>query len=390
MSNSPARGAVGGPGRLSRWCLRAVLVAVSTAAGLVAVEASARQIGAPPTQLAGPDKTLCRPLKDRSGLRYELVPAQRAKQVLSAWGDRPQSTVTYSVNRYGYRGQAVAQPKPEGEFRIVVIGDSFVFGSLVDDDDTLPQQLEWELARRLGHERVRVVNLGVPGYQIRQVRETLERRTLQLEPDLVLMNLFVNDAVDTPVTYKGEVEDTDPLPEIPELNWIVRLGLTGGQWGAEGRTVQERLTGWLRQRSVVVDTLANRLYQSLFESGNIKQHQHRWREGGDGYGRVLATIDRGRELGDQTGFEFHVSMYPILAHLDDYPMAELHERLRGACEARGLRFHDFLPTLVPYAPQTLWAHEQDHHPSGFCHGLTARQLADELAPRIEARLAGEG
>ena len=386
-STSPIEAAPSG-GLLRRWSIRAGLVAASCLAGLLVVEASVRRTSAVPARLEGPDRTLCRPLKDRSGLRYELVPAQRAKQDLSAWGSRPATEVTYTVNRLGYRGQAVQSPKPADEFRVVVIGDSFVFGSIVDDEETLPRQLEAMLAQRLGAQRVRVVNLGVPGYQIRQVRATLEQRTLELEPDLVLMNLFVNDAVDTPVTYKGTVVDDDPLPEIAELNWIVRLGLTGGQWGSAGETIQERTTSWLRERSVLVDTLASRLYLYLFERGNLQQHEHRWRPGGSGFDRVVATIDRGVELGAEAGFDFQVSMYPILAHLDDYPLAELHGRLRAACGERGVVFHDFLPTLAPYTPSLLWAHEQDHHPNGFCHGLVAKQLAADLAPRIAEQLAG--
>lgn len=61
------------------------------------------------------------------------------------------------LNRHGYRGPVVGRKRP-GEVRIVMLGGSTVFGFDVEVDETIPAQLERELAKT--HPNVRVVNLG--------------------------------------------------------------------------------------------------------------------------------------------------------------------------------------------------------------------------------------
>jgi lysophospholipase L1-like esterase len=369
---------------LRRSLRRAALVTLSAGAALLVVEASLRSVNAAPPTIAGPSAPLCRPLSDASGRRYELVPGVRITQQLE-FGDRAASrSISYSINPLGFRGRLVTPTKPPGERRIAVVGDSFVFGSLVDDDETLPRQLEARLAARHPEERLQVLNLGVPGYQVRQLVTTLERVSV-LQPDVVLLNFFVNDPVDTPLTYRA----TEPDPECPPLGWeqrcIVGLGLMGAQWAQrEGASVQERTLGWLCRRSALADLLADRLYWSLYKRVNVRNYRHNWRADGPGYARILAAIDRGRALGERHGFELQVSLYPLLTELDHYPLAEVHRRLAIDCAARDVVFHDLLPPLAGLRPSSLWAHPQDHHPNAACHGLAAARLAEGLAPWFES------
>ena len=41
-----------------------------------------------------------------------------------------------------FASHAISQPKATDEFRVVVIGDSSVWGILLDNDQTLPGQLD--------------------------------------------------------------------------------------------------------------------------------------------------------------------------------------------------------------------------------------------------------
>lgn len=376
LTRTPAR-------HLRRWGPRLGLATLASAAALGVGEAWARAARLEPSELSAPSKPLCRPLDDASGLRYELVPYQRSRQTLGAWADRPARRITYSVNRDGYRGLPVQRPKPAEEFRILAVGDSFTFGSIVDDDETFPAQLERELTTRFPERSVRVVNLGVPGYQIRQAHETLERRTLPFEPDLVLLTLYVNDPIPTAPTYDGRAEDLDAGAPALEQVWIQRLGLSGGMWDLPAdASPQERVVAWFRERSSLADRLAQDLYRRLSLRSSMRLHRRRWSEHSSSYRRVVETIERGAELGRRHGFDFHVAMYPMLSQLDDYPLAEVHARLAATCEERGVPFHDLLPVLEPHSPIELWAHEQDHHPNALCHGLVAHQLATALATAI--------
>jgi lysophospholipase L1-like esterase len=369
-------------GAILRWALRAALATLSIAAALLVGELWARAVEVAPPLLEPAQRPLCQPVPGDGGLRYRLIPARRTQQELSAWADRPARTVTYSVTPQSFRGEPLVTPKPTDEFRIVVVGDSFTFGSAVDDAETFPAQLERDLRREFGTDRIRVINLGVPGYQIRQERATLRRRVPHFEPDLVLLNLYVNDPIPTAPSWEGRAVDPDAM-EIPQLRWVERLGLTAALWAPTPESNwQGRVGHWICERSELAYAAAYALYQQLSPRGNMLAHQHRWREDGPGFGRILACIDEARELAREHDFEFHVSMYPMLFELDDYPLSDAHTALEAACAERGVPFHDLLPVLVGRDPMSLWAHERDHHPNALCHGLVAGRLAEGLHPSI--------
>ena len=66
-----------------------------------------------------------------------------------------------------------------GHDRIVVLGDSALFGHGVDDDQTLPAQLEALMG-------VEVINAAVPGYSIEQALSWMEDEGWGLSPSLVV------------------------------------------------------------------------------------------------------------------------------------------------------------------------------------------------------------
>ena len=69
-----------------------------------------------------------------------------------------------SIDSLGYRGTDFPRVKPQGETRIVFIGDSFVHGDFVHNEETLPAQLERVLGERCHN--VRVINAGLGGSTI--------------------------------------------------------------------------------------------------------------------------------------------------------------------------------------------------------------------------------
>ena len=270
--------------------------------------------------------------------------------------------------------------KAPGERRVVAVGDSFTFGSLVDDAETYPHQLQ----ERLGG-RTRIVNLGVPGYQVRQLVRTLELRVPALRPDVVLLTFYVNGTMATPPTYAGRAHEPDPPPPNDAARWVRRLGLTAHAWPNEDASAAQRRMLWWRERSALVDLLANRAFVALFEESSMQDHRHRWRAEGAGWKRILFALDHGVELAEEHGFELQVAMYPMLKDLDAYPLADAHGRLAEACTERGLTFHDLLPPLAGHAPADLWASQQDHHPNALCHRLVAETLAAGIAPALAGR-----
>lgn len=92
------------------------------------------------------------------------------------------------TNSRGLRDREHTYEKPANTFRIVVLGDSFVFGS-----GGVPAESRFTdlLEKRDPH--LEVINLGVPGYSTDQEYLILKTEGLLYHPDLVVMCMFVND-----------------------------------------------------------------------------------------------------------------------------------------------------------------------------------------------------
>jgi hypothetical protein len=124
------------------------------------------------------------------------------------------------TNRIGFRdnGSAVPQKQP-GEYRIIVLGDSFTVSAGVDYARIYTTLVGERLKER--QPQVRVINLAVSGYNIIQYQLVLEEIGLALQPDMVLVSMFpVNDfELDT---YKGNYRSALGLPPAPP-RWYEQL-----------------------------------------------------------------------------------------------------------------------------------------------------------------------
>lgn len=104
-----------------------------------------------------------------------------------------------AINSLGMRDpEPVAARSPEK--RVLVIGDSMVFGYGVEQDEALPQTLQRALARR--GVAAHVGNGGVPGYGSRKYAEHIERLDKVFRADaFVVCGCIGNDSVDDTQPY---------------------------------------------------------------------------------------------------------------------------------------------------------------------------------------------
>ena len=112
---------------------------------------------------------------------------------------RPNSTFRYwngtfaTSNAEGYRGPAVEMPKPANVFRIVLLGGSTTHGWGVSDDETVDAHLRDLLTNWQPERRSEVINLAFDGFDSYQVFERLRTDGLPRDPDLIIVNLGIND-----------------------------------------------------------------------------------------------------------------------------------------------------------------------------------------------------
>jgi lysophospholipase L1-like esterase len=97
------------------------------------------------------------------------------------------------IDSLGYRGGEVSRAPRVGVPRVLMLGDSFIYGDFVDEGETLPAQLVQMLRQECG--TVEVINAGLPGATITDYRE-VARRGLVLRPDLMVVAFTENDVSD--------------------------------------------------------------------------------------------------------------------------------------------------------------------------------------------------
>ena len=127
--------------------------------------------------------------------------------------DEPAISFNIQINNHGHISHDDDQfDKPVGEFRVVVLGDSFT-GALTNDTawpDFLEQKLNADepLKAAVGAETIRTVNLGMDGTGVAQWPAVYRHQAVKYDPDLVLVNFITHDLTRrfiwrTPVELRG-------------------------------------------------------------------------------------------------------------------------------------------------------------------------------------------
>jgi hypothetical protein len=100
------------------------------------------------------------------------------------------------INEQGFRNRPIAVSKPADVYRILVLGDSYVFGWGLQQTQTFSALLEARL-NQTGSRNYEVINAGVPRYGTAQEWLLYKRWVKHLDPDLVILSFYVgNDILD--------------------------------------------------------------------------------------------------------------------------------------------------------------------------------------------------
>ena len=111
--------------------------------------------------------------------------------------DRSGPFVGLLANAAGLReAREIPFEKPEGEVRILFLGDSQTFGWNLPHDQTFVHYAERELRARLPGRAIVCINAGVIGYSLFQGWRFFEERGRAFQPDLVVLNFGFNDKSD--------------------------------------------------------------------------------------------------------------------------------------------------------------------------------------------------
>ena len=134
-------------------------------------------------------------------LGWSLIPNKSARHITSEYN------IDESLNSKGIRGPEYAYDKRPGEYRVMMLGDSFVEGYSVEFEEVTSQVLQNLLTER-GHPDCTVINGGTGGWSTDQEYLFFQNEAYKYHPDLTILMFHPNDIVGN--VEKGQFRGLKP------------------------------------------------------------------------------------------------------------------------------------------------------------------------------------
>jgi len=258
-------------------------------------------------------------------------------------------------NGLGFRDVEHSLQKPDGVYRIVLIGDSVAMGQGVQPQEALGRVLERALSA--SGARVEVIVLAVTGYSTSQEVALLEIG-YRYRPDLVVWTYVLNDPADPIVdNANGELGAYFHAPTSYALDYLAAL------WTRSVRRIAAR---------------------NCPEEWHLRMHcMYR-----DQIERNFATIARSARDHSVPVVVFVIPLLPEGAYRT-YGYAAVHDDVRALATGQGLRVVDGLPAFdgidvegLRLQPSGSW--RDPWHPNSRGYALLGNYLAKELGPVARA------
>lgn len=248
--------------------------------------------------------------------------------------------VTVSTNSHGLRDREYQIPKPPGVYRIVMLGDSTTLGWGDPQDQTVAKILERNLNATASDHHFEVLNCGVGNYNTVQEYTHYLTYDRAFQPDLVILQYFINDA--------------EPVPR--ERN----PGLLGSSY---------LLAFTLSRYDSTLRLLGNRPNWQDYYAGLYRD---------DRPGFIAAK----RALGDlaavtqSDGVRLLVTILPELHQINgSYPFARQEQKIKDALAGGNVPEIDLINGLRGHGPESsLWVTAADDHPNVKANRLIAAQV----------------
>jgi len=278
-----------------------------------------------------------------------------------------------SVNRFGLRGQDVAATRAPGERRLLVLGDSVVFGASVADEETFPVKLQEALMARNGW-RGAVLNGGVPGYNVAAEAAFLESIGWDLDPDGIVLGVSLNDFGETPrlnafgvMTQRARAGSPGWLERHSEfyllMRWLWDYG-RGRHWFQAMSAVpaSERA-----EKFAALNGIVEKLQRGFYDSPPAP----RWRR----VGRALAAV---RDQTRAHDVPFTVVLFPEKFQFGEPAYREPQRLWLELCDELDISCFDLWPAFerALRVDQDLFFDAQ--HPNAAGLAVAASAVADHL------------
>ena len=176
------------------------------------------------------------------------------------------NSVFFRINSRGFRGPEYPYEKPENEYRILFLGDSFTEGFMLTEEDHFAEIMKRKLNNMKSKMHFEALNSGVAGWGTDQELLFFQNEGKKYKPDLTILMFYQNDLSynnepkDWGMYYKPLFKEIDGelvltnVP-VPKPDKVVHYD----QLASEGKSVFKRSKEWLYKNSQLYNLVKERI-----------------------------------------------------------------------------------------------------------------------------------
>lgn len=274
-----------------------------------------------------------------SGLIHEHIPNAKSKLM----------NVGFNINSMGFRDDEISIEKKPNQYRIMVLGCSNTVGWGVEQENVFTTLIENELNKTKFPVEYQVINAGVGNYNTHLESIQLKERVYNLNPDLVILHYYINDA------------------EI----------------------ISDEIVGIIIKNSFLFSFLKNRLKYLKFNRDykDIGMYYRQlYQPNSKGWISAQHSILDIKELCSINDINFMVALQPDLHNIsiesEQFKCHKIVTSFLIDSKINHLDLIEFYRKNNPEDLKTLWVHPDDAHPNNEGH----RIIFEALSPVLDSML----
>jgi hypothetical protein len=254
--------------------------------------------------------------------------------------------VDVRTNSFGLRDPERTFEKPADTTRIIMLGDSIVFGWGTAANETMAARLEKSLNEHplTPVRKYEVWNTGVGNSNTAMEVTWFREEGWKFQPDCVLVGWFINDAEPTPV---------------PSGNWFA----------------------YHSYAYVFFDSAFDKLLRRSKAKGNYRDYyESLYRDDQPGWPKCQRAFAEFAAFCAEKKIPAHILLIPELHTLGaNYEFKKTHQMVREVCDRVHLPVLDLTDAFPTDGhPPDYWVCLDDDHPNGRGHGQMAIQIDESL------------
>ncbi|NQU05364.1 MAG: SGNH/GDSL hydrolase family protein [Calditrichaeota bacterium] len=251
--------------------------------------------------------------------------------------------VHIDLNSMGFRDEEIELKKEENDYRILIAGSSVTMGWGVPYDSVFTTYVENELNAAQDSLNYQLVNTGIGNYNSILEGILLAKNYSLLNPDMVILHYFINDA-----EYISSKKNS----------FIVR---------------NSHLAAFLYVKIMQAVVIRESNYESIGE-----YYRDLYKKTSPGWMKTQEAIISIKELCAHGSTKFLVILQPDLHDLNPNSLqSDCHKVIRAFLSENEIDYLDIMPAYMEHFgenPSLIWVHWDDPHPNHQGHKV----LGDEL------------